>query len=150
MSQFCLGLGSPPRVREKPVEIVRIKDVIRITPASAGKTDVSVSLINSSGDHPRECGKNLSYYSVGSYQIGSPPRVREKLWYGGKQWIRYRITPASAGKTLMERRLIDLTPGSPPRVREKLHDLCKIDRYVRITPASAGKTVQKVREWHPN
>ena len=52
------SLGSPPRVREKPLGSEVDIDSYRITPASAGKTPLNSASERGSWDHPRECGKN--------------------------------------------------------------------------------------------
>ncbi len=71
-------LGSPPRVREKLVIHCPMGPACRITPASAGKTDMVISLLAEGRDHPRECGKNKLVRGIHSWIKGSPPRVREK------------------------------------------------------------------------
>ena len=52
--------------------------VIRITPAYAGKSSVDFDLWYSIRDHPRVCGEKqiLMYALIGS--AGSPPRMRGK------------------------------------------------------------------------
>ena len=92
--------GSPPRVREKLLEVFLLDKRSRITPACAGKTNrYSVSRWGS-GDHPRVCGKNLHSSTVGMLSAGSPPRVREKHTRSLGVSSTQRITPACAGKTL--------------------------------------------------
>ena len=86
-------------MREKQVVIAYLLSSLRITPASAGKTFVSFGKRYTSRDHPRECGKNADIYKKGMVDLGSPPRVREKLTYYRVIVKRFRITPASAGKT---------------------------------------------------
>ena len=51
-------LGSPPRVRGKPDELIKSADKGRITPACAGKTTVKNVLKSFTQDHPRVCGEN--------------------------------------------------------------------------------------------
>ena len=53
-------------------------------------------------DHPRECGKNEVTFLKVKRIKGSPPRVREKHVVENVQKGLNRITPASAGKTLLE------------------------------------------------
>ena len=72
----------------------------RITPASAGKTATSAQTALSGEDHPRECGKNADIGLVKRSEVGSPPRVREKLVDHFINFCTLRITPASAGKTV--------------------------------------------------
>ena len=93
--------------------------------------------------------------------IGSPPRMRGKLFVVGLYISKPRITPAHAGKTLRavsgEPRRADHpracgenlisssehspTGGSPPRMRGKLLGVAFRPHVLRITPAHAGKTL---------
>mgnify|MGYP001670550326 CR=1 FL=1 len=152
--------GSPPRVREKLYFQAVLGQVLGITPASAGKTELFNGSRSISRDHPRECGKNPFFKFRRSTSSGSPPRVREKLYgkFGAK--IVSGITPASAGKTKASYKIVCLSedhprecgknwlffshfvfsPGSPPRVREKLETTTDTQETEGITPASAGKT----------
>ena len=121
-------------------------------------------MTNSAGsrgkDHPRACGENSFVKFPSKMSLGSPPRVRGKLYLLRDSLDRIGITPARAGKTLPApvciRRRRDhpracgenvtnsgtagAAVGSPPRVRGK-HDLITTRiREIRITPARAGKT----------
>ena len=51
-------VGSPPRMRGKPVDTPRDYGQKRITPAYAGKTDLRVAYGRQKADHPRVCGEN--------------------------------------------------------------------------------------------
>ena len=93
-------------------------------------------------------------------QLGSPPRMRGKLWMSIAALIVYGITPAHAGKTdritsewseredhpracgenLGQLRLDTSILGSPPRMRGKLRCRSRSGHGGRITPAHAGKT----------
>ena len=135
------ALGSPPRVREKPLVISLRRYTVGITPACAGKTLERESSRLSWEDHPRVCGKNLEYLLETLTLWGSPPRVREKPVSGFVVVSNVGITPACAGKTHYPsveccqaedhprvcgknaslERFWTTTWGSPPRVREKLH-----------------------------
>ena len=106
------------------------------------------------------CGKNSDIYRQLCNDLGSPPRVREKLQrlYFFKSALG--ITPACAGKTFPLSRYqihgqdhprvcgknkirdvcFKILPGSPPRVREKLESIGKAAGSIGITPACAGKT----------
>ena len=74
-------MGSPPRVREKPVTKAKQYASTGITPACAGKTISSKLAKSWSWDHPRVCGKNWESDPNNRRGTGSPPRVREKLPY---------------------------------------------------------------------
>ena len=101
-------------------------------------------------------------------QLGSPPRVREKLFGHLAQYHVFRITPACAGKTNRQndfdrmnwdhprvcgKNLVDATVGkrvlgSPPRVREKHKYIENSSKTNGITPACAGKTLNRQRCCH--
>ena len=91
--------GSPPRVREKPDNMEEEENILGITPASAGKTQIKLKVVLVGQDHPRECGKNALNHGFVDKIMGSPPRVREKPTVSYKNLLDGRITPASAGKT---------------------------------------------------
>ena len=132
-------VGSPPRVREKHGHSIHDDWYIGITPACAGKTELSRIGFELPRDHPRVCGKNEYAPKVTASFSGSPPRVREKHIFSVLKGDISRITPACAGKTSNECTLgisewdhprvcgknfsaltSKLPPaGSPPRVREK-------------------------------
>ena len=111
------------------------------------------------------CGKNNSVTGTINFNVGSPPRVREKPEAIICTNFGYGITPASAGKTNTKPLARNIardhprecgknerteTPrysflGSPPRVREKLAQSLASPLGSGITPASAGKTERKRR-----
>ena len=72
------GLGSPPRVRERPNRDPLDNTAMRITPACAGKTFLFATVCRPVQDHPRLCGKDVEILVNHSMAIGSPPRVRER------------------------------------------------------------------------
>ena len=85
------------------------------------------------------CGENILYSRHSFHRMGSPPRVRGKLYRMEKIKVNLRITPACAGKTCFvlfcggvrkdhprvcgENPLLSASvehgEGSPPRVRGK-------------------------------
>ena len=71
--------GSPPRVREKRDFNCECPGFLGITPACAGKTLSTHSMMACMRDHPRVCGKNVGDVVKDPVGSGSPPRVREKL-----------------------------------------------------------------------
>ena len=75
----ALNMGSPPRVREKPLLGFQGCHLPRITPACAGKTCLDSLDWFCFRDHPRVCGKNVTMFLGEIESTGSPPRVREKL-----------------------------------------------------------------------
>ena len=76
--KFASPGGSPPRVRGKRDDISVIFDLVRITPACAGKTRMDWMNILTVKDHPRVCGENLPPSARLFILKGSPPRVRGK------------------------------------------------------------------------
>ena len=160
LSNQPISLGSPPRVREK--RICKRSSISHdgITPACAGKTYPKISPLQRIEDHPRVCGKNVKHHVLALRNLGSPPRVREKLEIAMLLIKFSRITPACAGKTFPylhhEYSVWDhprvcgknfsstitsiQSSGSPPRVREKRPHEERGSSMLGITPACAGKT----------
>ena len=53
-------LGSPPRMRGKPMLLISLPPEVGITPADAGKTLTAYKSSSSYQDHPRGCGENVT------------------------------------------------------------------------------------------
>ena len=87
----------------------------RITPACAGKTGQARHHPCEAKDHPRVCGENQTFPTVAKFVRGSPPRVRGKRYDNKLLLITARITPACAGKTLLESTRL-YSPEDHPRV----------------------------------
>ena len=92
-------LGSPPRMRGKPLSMSAAPIANRITPADAGKTSLHVYAHGFYWDHPRGCGENADGLSRIESLTGSPPRMRGKRTHPERGREVTRITPADAGKT---------------------------------------------------
>ena len=71
-------IGSSPRVRGKPEELVVPVDCRRIIPARAGQTPAVTHSRTQPPDHPRACGANANGFGVMDPRCGSSPRVRGK------------------------------------------------------------------------
>ena len=97
-----LRMGSPPLVRERPTPGIPSRTRRRITPARAGKTMLTSDLWRWSRDHPRSCGKDHARQACQMQAQGSPPLVRERLLQEIGNVTRFGITPARAGKTVMD------------------------------------------------
>ena len=72
-----------------------------ITPACAG---ITIALIRQPfiyRDHPRVCGNYCTEIKAKNEILGSPPRVRELLYYITSEMVGIRITPACAGITIL-------------------------------------------------
>ena len=131
-----------------------------ITPAGAGKTLSSAVTLLLVRDHPRRCGENHCTPSPRLNVFGSPPQVRGKQISFDLFSLRFRITPAGAGKTAQlhtPHRCCKDHPrrcgenlsqsnsgigesGSPPQVRGKHYRARRARQRSGITPAGAGKT----------
>ncbi len=97
--RFNSMLGSPPQVRGKRYEPATEEEDKGITPAGAGKTQITLSILSSKQDHPRRCGENQSPTLRPRGFGGSPPQVRGKLVRCHCKQRVSGITPAGAGKT---------------------------------------------------
>ena len=122
------------------------RKAIRITPACAGKSYFEDGYSNIGKDHPRVCGEKFLTLQQSTWQRGSPPRVRGKVWALFPLQASLRITPACAGKRayLLAKQCVN---GDHPRVcGEKIIRCgCRIST-ARITPACAGKR-KNVKSW---
>ena len=78
--------------------------------------------------------------NIGYDILGSPPQVRGKLFSKKPAGIPTGITPAGAGKTLINEPDVVLVSGSPPQVRGKRVMGFWLSLRAGITPAGAGKT----------
>ena len=133
-------LGSPPRMRgkEEEGELSARKD--RITPAYAGKSYTRTCYAYNVRDHPRVCGEKVGMGYRGKAPVGSPPRMRGKVYAHRSARVRCGITPAYAGKSsyTSDRAAVSrdhprvcgekywrhscpqMRSGSPPRMRGKV------------------------------
>ena len=154
--------GSPPLTRERLKSRSPREPLIRITPAYAGKTLLHPLYHHHYQDHPRLRGKDPEPPNRSKITSGSPPLTRERLRTSRMFNACIRITPAYAGKTIIERRTVSnhedhprlrgkdapsinnrqRLMGSPPLTRERHQLLKSRHRSYRITPAYAGKTQQ--------
>ena len=155
-----VGLGSSPRVRGKPLDLLVAVVDLRIIPARAGQTRHSMRRIPAIADHPRACGANAAYFCTVALESGSSPRVRGKQLRGLHGGHHLRIIPARAGQTRPPSWWSSRTPdhpracganarshsttrsasGSSPRVRGKPIPTQCGSANMRIIPARAGQT----------
>ena len=94
--------GSPPLMRERRCITFAQPQVGGITPARAGKTYTELGNYLGTKDHPRSCGKDLTFSVASESFLGSPPLVRERPEQFRRKAQKGRITPARAGKTNKE------------------------------------------------
>ena len=134
-----------------------------ITPAYAGKREVSQLCFPVIKDHPRVCGEELIASKRETLCTGSPPRMRGRVGWSAERSGPEGITPAYAGKRRApqgggaqpwdhprvcgeEPYIIAHTPdqdGSPPRMRGRVQHTAPAGHTPGITPAYAGKRLKK-------
>ena len=91
--------GSPPRGRGKVVGFLGFHQLLRITPAWAGKRSIFVLSKGGEKDHPRVGGEKNTGSKLAFLMMGSPPRGRGKAPMNRLKLSQRRITPAWAGKS---------------------------------------------------
>ena len=133
-------VGSPPRMRGKPVRPAAIDRGDRITPAHAGKTMQQYNVAHRSEDHPRACGENRNtnnvLWSLGRITPAHAGKTREHT----HPLSAHQDHPRACGENLLEDDEYLLPEGSPPRMRGKLQGYLRRSCPEGITPAHAGKT----------
>ena len=90
--------GSPPHLRGKVGQGLRLAALPRITPAHTGKRNGRLQRPDRSRDHPRTCGEKNNLRQAFAVQQGSPPHMRGKVDDGRQNVKDFGITPAHAGK----------------------------------------------------
>ena len=138
--RYPLEMGSPPRMRGKVVFDEFIPERIRITPAYAGKSGLAVFQLLENGDHPRVCGEKSGCLTAHKTQVGSPPRMRGKVFQCFAFFCHKGDHPRVCGEKEYAKRNPGLYSGSPPRMRGKVLRLGDAVGVARITPAYAGKS----------
>ena len=110
-----------------------------ITPACAGRIGLTLLYGGDDRDHPRMCGKNRFRTGDVTDVWGSPPRMREESSHRRPKRGRRRITPAHAGRIVLQPRFY-FSPQDHPRACGKNagHEWA-LDNGYRITPAHAGR-----------
>ena len=115
-----IQMGSPPRMRGKETQVAEDEAPEGITPAYAGKRNMSGHCGRRTWDHPRVCGEKTIEEIAVTQAVG--------------------ITPAYAGKRLSKKLPLLKLLGSPPRMRGKEFRQPDFLPPDRITPAYAGKS----------
>ena len=137
---MSFSTGSPPPMRGKEHRIDGTWDLLRITPAYAGKSKKLNFMIVQKKDHPRLCGEKPINRFFRFQRLGSPPPMRGKETARCTPFIFSGITPAYAGKRPRSVTTSPVSTGSPPPMRGKVSQHRKYNSNVRITPAYAGKS----------
>ena len=117
---FAHSIGSPPRGRGK----VSVHTTFRlrkwITPAWAGKSEVSKYAAKPGEDHPRMGGEKSSSTGTRWAKWGSPPHGRGKAAAISSAKSLLRITPAWAGKSVQDATLFVPLEDHPRMGGEKI------------------------------
>ena len=155
-----MPLGSPPHSRGIPLPVLTEWSLARLTPAFAGNTSGTRSLVSAAGAHPRIRGEYSTGYQTIFTPMGSPPHSRGIPVHLLALIFRERLTPAFAGNTPPRavrsclrrahprirgeyRSTISIwaaPPGSPPHSRGIQGRRSQAPRARRLTPAFAGNT----------
>ena len=96
------ALGSPPRMRGKALQLPLCILDMRITPAYAGKSNTFLCKGLTARDHPRVCGEKGLIKVSACGREGSPPRMRGKGETACEVVVEFGITPACAGKSVLD------------------------------------------------
>ena len=79
-SNISSDQGLPPRMRGKGAMAAPHHRAGGITPAYAGKRPWLAAYCARCGDHPRVCGEKDHQSGPAAGSVGSPPRMRGKVW----------------------------------------------------------------------
>ena len=93
------SMGSPPRVRSRPVAHRVLLSCSGITSACAEQTSVFVVRNIPRRDHLRVCGADVQATTLSTSAAGSPPRVRSRRPGHHVEHVRRGITSACAEQT---------------------------------------------------
>ena len=91
--------GSPPHMRGKGKSLCDDLQRVGITPAYAGKRRLRSRPGDGRKDHPRVCGEKRIFRFKLTPIVGSPPRMRGKVFCRIAYIGQFGITPAYAGKS---------------------------------------------------
>ena len=87
-------------MRGKEYSTQSLHNLLRITPAHAGKSTPLQKGRGGLADHPRTCGEKFSVVADWFKSKGSPPHMRGKVSQEILTVCHIGITPAHAGKRL--------------------------------------------------
>ena len=155
-----IQVGTSPRMRGKPKEVIPVVRPPRNIPAYAGKTAACRLVPIAPAEHPRVCGENFRPVEGEKSAKGTSPRMRGKHPNMTSPLEAFGNIPAYAGKTMQhkifcppnwehprvcgENRITcswyTKQPGTSPRMRGKPSPIPVDDPKTRNIPAYAGKT----------
>ena len=131
--------GSPPRMRGKVNGILIGRLCIGITPAYAGKRAPGTATTRRRRDHPRVCGEKMFCASASVLGMGSPPRMRGKVYKEVCDKLRFGITPAYAGKRVQIPEYLGGGRDHPRVCGEKIRAIFKMAFSLGSPPRMRGK-----------
>ncbi len=133
-------VGSSPRVRGTPAQVLSDDQPLRFIPACAGNTRRAQRIRGWPSVHPRVCGEHRQERAAELHGSGSSPRVRGTL---GTLWLEpdsAAVHPRVCGEHRVIRICRTWPRGSSPRVRgTPACTACRRWR-ARFIPACAGNT----------
>ena len=135
-----VGVGTSPRTRGKPADVLNQALRSRNIPAHAGKTIDRYIEKGTGAEHPRARGENLGEEKWGDAPPGTSPRTRGKPPQGPGLDDAIRNIPAHAGKTRGLATSWVFSIGTSPRTRGKRSATHGSSCPRRNIPAHAGKT----------
>ena len=115
-------------MRGKVIRALECAAIIRITPAYAGKRQLSTLYTPCPWDHPRLCGEKMTEHFQNQFQTGSPPPMRGKASSFENPADCSGITPAYAGKRH--------SLFHSPEVEQDHPRLCGEKPHYRVAPIS--------------
>ena len=138
-----ITLGSPPRMRGKPISGAALNPLLRITPAYAGKTHNVAKFVGRGKDHPRVCGENFDRNEYKKIYNRITPAYAGKTELAMEDGKKGEDHPRVCGENSVALWAWRGLAGSPPRMRGKRRETCHSLHVLGITPAYAGKTSSK-------
>ena len=159
-SSVCQPAQSPPHTRGKE-RIYRLQSPSNtITPAHAGKSNPNETVERCEDNHPRTRGEKRCGRFCLCKLVQSPPHTRGKVFDRNLNFSEGAITPAHAGKSVLQRHKVGeqgnhprtrgeksrrfsssgLYKQSPPHTRGKVFSCFGYRTLLTITPAHAGKS----------
>ena len=110
-----------------------------VSPAYAGKRAPGTATTRRRRDHPRVCGEKMFCASASVLGMGSPPRMRGKVYKEVCDKLRFGITPAYAGKRVQIPEYLGGGRDHPRVCGEKIRAIFKMAFSLGSPPRMRGK-----------
>ena len=131
------------RGRQLDVGLIRVD--VGNTPANAGKTCLLALASPSHGKHPRECGEDPAPPPPDITPLETPPRMRGRRNAAQQLKVGLRNTPANAGKTAGDRRLLVHARKHPRECGEDEHELLVDGTIAETPPRMRGRPAKELQ-----